>query len=159
MFIDEKDKLRKKYNVGIKSPEACIARNHGQLCIPVPALGEVYFKQYEKDREQSESAFKKLNQLIDKDVFKVRFIDEDGTAFEIAKKMMSKSCSDPDGRNALSPMDALILSVAIADPDSSVFYTDDQKLISNPHVYNIIEEYRDRYDNRLELRNISSLLR
>lgn len=159
MFIDEKDKLRKKYNIERKSAEACTARNHGQLCISMPALGEVYFKQREKDSVRFDCSFNNLNRLIDKNFFDVRFIDEKGDTFGTAKEIMDRSRSHKDERNVITPMDALILSMAIVDPHSSVFYTEDDKLFCNEDIFNIIDEYREKYDNKLEIRRISNLLR
>lgn len=159
MLIDEKDKLRGNYRINQKKAEACISRNHGQLCIPMPALGEVYFKQYEKGKKQYSDSFDNLNQLIDRSVFKVKFIDRAGDAFGIAREIIRRSMSHKDDRSVISPMDALIISTAIADPDSSVFYTDDQELIMNADVREIIGEYREGFGNKLELKNIRNLLR
>ena len=40
MFVNEKDALRKDYNIGRKKAESCVQRNLGPLSIPMPAFGE-----------------------------------------------------------------------------------------------------------------------
>ena len=70
LFINKKDALRPHYNLGNKPAEKCVAKNEKQFCIPMPALGEVVYKVYEKCGTDADNVLKELNNLIRKNFLK-----------------------------------------------------------------------------------------
>ena len=140
LFINQKDMLRRDYNLGTKPAERCVGSNEKQFCVPMPALGEAVYKVHEKFGDDADDILKELNRLMKKDFLRIRFINNPSKTFQIARQLSSEM---DDDRDSISPMDALILATAITEQDCIAFYTTDTKLISDTRVHDIISESRD----------------
>lgn len=140
LFINRKDMLRPHYNSGNKPAESCVAKAEKQFCIPMPALGEVVYKVYDKCGADADEVLRELNNLIRKDFLKIRFINNPSKTFQIARQLSSEMSDD---RDSISPMDALILAAAITEQDCIKFYTTDRKLILDTRVMDVISESRN----------------
>ena len=149
MLVNENDELRRDF--GIRSRDAKrILKCRQQLCIPMPALGEVFCKIRDKCKDNSNEVLLTLNKLMDDGYFRTRYISNPYDTFELSKRLSNRR---RDSRDLISAMDALILATAIVDPDCTEFYTSDTKLVSDSNVSEIVADYRENndYDRMAEI--------
>ena len=140
LFINQRDMLRRVYDLGIKPAESCVGRNEKQFCVPMPALGEAVYKVHEKCGDDAGDILRELNRLMKDGFLRVRFINNPSKTFQIARQLSSEM---DDDRGSISPMDALILATAITEQDCVAFYTTDTRLIADTRVRDIISESRE----------------
>ena len=158
MFIDQKDPLRYGYGIRYNSKieSSLISRNRGTLCVPMPALGESICKVKDKCEGRESEIMTEHYRLLDS-VLHICYIRDAPDTFGLAKTL-PKDVSDD--RNRMSPMDALITATATVDPDYSVLYTTDSKLLSDARVSEIIDDWRSgRGYIPLSTRDVSDIIK
>lgn len=136
-FIDRNDGYRKKTGMGTKAAESMLRRSHPVFGVPMPAFGEAICKTMEKGRE-SDEMFGEMGRLMESGFIVPMYIKNAEDTYGLAKRICS---SEDDDRAAISPMDGLILATAAANPDCTLFYTSDSKLLMNPGLNAMLDEY------------------
>lgn len=138
MLINRNDGLRESLNLGPRSAEYIFRRNHPDFGVPMPAFGEAICKVREKGN-RSEELLIEMNRLMNASFVKPRYITDPDTVYRLARELCAEK---KDGRDAISPMDGLILATAMADPECRFFYTSDTKLSYNSDVLNLVSDFR-----------------
>ena len=139
MFVDEQDQLRRDLGVGNKPGETLVKRGTS-FCIPMPAVGEFIIMIHSKKHDRFKTIIETFDKMVTKALLNPRFISDAKSAFEIAKEL-SESVSDY--RDKITPMDALILSLAVTDQDCETFYTTDSQLNTLSRVSEIVYTWRE----------------
>ena len=157
MFADSRDALRSRYGIRAGNIESSLRRNHERFMIPVAALGEVISKIRDKKRDRAPEALTEIIRLLDADVVAPLYIRNGYDTYNLAKEMSS---SVRDGRDYISPMDALIIASAVTEPVCSAFVTSDKTLASDSKVFLIANEYREQYGyNQFKVKDIDEILK
>ena len=140
MFVNRDDSLRKDFDIGSKYAENCVRKNIRSLCVPMPAFGEAICKIRDKSKENAEDSMLEMNRLMDAGFLTVRYLSNPYEIYGLAREL-SKGVNDP--RDAVSPMDALIIASATVDQDCRSFYTTDAKLFTECRVKDTVSEWRE----------------
>ena len=140
MFVNKDDSLRKALDIGTKAAENCVRKNIRSLCVPMPAFGEAICKIRDKTKEKAKDGLLEMNRLMDSGFLSVRYLGNSYQVYGLAREL-SKDVNDP--RDAVSPMDALIIASATADQDCRTFYTTDVKLFTECRVSDTVSEWRE----------------
>lgn len=158
MFVNKTDSLRSTYSIGNKKAEGCVKSGQREFCIPMPALGEAICKIRDKcGSERTMEALEEMNRLMDEGFLRVRYINDPSATFGLARSIAREV---DDDRDAISPMDALILAAAATEQDCSIFYSTDVKLVSDCNVSQIVNDWREGQGlGEIKLLGISSVLR
>jgi len=95
---------------------------------PIPAIGEAYLVLNKKKRD-TEAPLSVLNGLVKDGIIELVGLDTERDVFQYANDIMEEFNSDQDYRDNITPMDALIVSDALMDPECVRMYTSDTKLL------------------------------
>lgn len=157
MFAYRKDRRRIENHLGSKPAEGCVARNERHLHFPMAAFGEAICKVRDTCRDDIMQTMTEMNRLMDEGFFNVMYISNPSAVFRIAKDL---SAGRKDGRDEISPMDALILASAVCEKDCDTFYTSDIKLLRDTNVQEIVcNERMDLGYEPLNIREVVEILR
>lgn len=140
MFINKKDALRTANGIERKPIDKIITDR--VFYVPLSAIGETFHKIGEKedDPEYRIEIYEEMQRLMTKNFLNIAHIRSGIDVFSNAKTIMEKN--NGDDRDCISPMDALILAVAISDCECKSFYTTDQKLLFNYELKEFIKAER-----------------
>ena len=157
MFADHKDSLRNDYGIRNNEIESSLIKNHPNLSIPMPAIGEVFCKIMDKCKTRTDEVLLEMNRLFDKGLISPAYIHDSENLFPLANTIAKKT---KDDRDQISTMDALIIAAATMDCNCSVLYTTDSQLIYDAGVANKIDDWRnDRGFGSLKIRGVSEILK
>ena len=121
------------------------------------AFGEAICKVRDTCRDDIMQTMTEMNRLMDEGFFNVMYISNPSAVFRIAKDL---SAGRKDGRDEISPMDALILASAVCEKDCDTFYTSDIKLLRDTNVQEIVcNERMDLGYEPLNIREVVEILR
>ena len=155
MLLDPNDNLRRIFNLGTKTAEK-ILRKNVSFVIPAPALGEAVMKVRDKRPDKFLDDMAELDRLLKTGLLNLSYIHNPTGVYYWAKRL---SEMDNDDRDTISPMDALIAGTAIADPDSTTFYTVDS-LLTNSSMWDDVAEWRnDRGMRKISVSGIEDVIR
>ena len=157
MFSNHRDPLRKYYKIRGNKAEGSLIRNHPELKIPMPALGEVLCIIRDKCSDRSEDVIKEMNRLLDTGIVGTAYIHNANDLFSFANSITKETNDD---RDQISPMDALIVATATTNPECSTLYTTDSVLLTNAGISDMIYDWRNNknYDS-LRIRDISEIIK
>lgn len=156
MFVNRGDSLRRDFNLGSKSAENCVKKNITSLCVPMPAFGEAICKIRDKSKGNAEDAMLEMNRLMDTGFLAVRYLSNPYEIYGLAREL-SRSVNDQ--RDAVSPMDALILASATVDQDCRLFYTTDVKLYAGCKVLDTVSEWCESMGfDKMNVKQLSRIL-
>ena len=143
MFVNKTDRLRNELGIGQKSADKCVKRGVGNFCVPMPAFGEAICKIHDKAKDRTADVMNEMIHLMDTGFITVRYLNNPSDVYGLAKTL-SKDVDDK--RDAISPMDALIVAAAAVEQDCRVFYTADVKLQTEFAVSDAVSEWREHHD-------------
>ena len=133
--------MRKQHSIRTNKIESYLGRNHGIIGIPMAAFGEAICKVRDKRKDGSLEVFSELIRLLDAGVITPFYIKDGYNTYDVARKVAEPGW---DARDNISPMDALIVASAIAEPSCTLLVTSDQTLTFNSKVSRIAREYREQ---------------
>ena len=157
MFADHKDSLRNDYGIRNNEIERSLIKNHPNLYIPMPAIGEVFCKIRDKCKGRTDEVLLEMNRLFSMGLISPAYIHDSENLFSLANTIAKKT---KDDRDQISTMDALIIAAATMDHNCSVLYTTDSQLIFDAGIGNEIDDWRDnKRFNPLAIRGVSEILK
>ena len=143
-FIDKKDRMRKSTRTDtVRNIESVFGKSNPRFKIPVPALGETVHKIHDRGwpMETEMDAHSELIRLMRNGFIEPQYIQYGEDVSRFLHMVMSRDLDDE--RDRVSPMDALITSMAVADPGCRVLYTTDKSLYSNFMLMDLVQGFRD----------------
>ena len=142
-FIWHRDDMRIRKGLGSRKAESMVPRNHPEFRTPMPAVGEAMYKIMEKNcTAETMEAFSELDRLLRNGFLKTMYLRQDEQTFRLASRLMT--IRNPDDRETISAMDALITASSAVDPECSTMYTEDQNLLYNGRLRREIDEWRSQ---------------
>lgn len=155
LFVNKDDELRNNYGIGKKAASVAVCRNHHQLCVAMPALGEVFHMIRQKCGSNYMGPLKELNALLDSRFLETRYITNPGSVYSLAGRLVRET---RDSRDSISAMDALVVATAATDPECTRLYTSDVALVSVSSVSDEVEGWReDQGYKKLAIRELSDI--
>jgi len=140
MLADKRDSLRRTYKYRANEIRSSLKKEGGEFAVPMAALGEAIIKIRDKNGIRSEEPLLELHRLLSAEVLKPYYIRNAYDTYQMARDIVRGT---DDARDNISPMDALIVASAIAEPMCSTLVTSDKSLISNDTISRISLDYRE----------------
>jgi hypothetical protein len=143
-FIDKRDSLRR--DVGNPAVNRALTKPRERFRIPIPAIGEAFHiinTKATENLDRKKDAFRELEYNVRNNVFEITGLGKNSDAFIYARELV-EYCSD--NYEQITPMDALIVAVAITDVDCSKVYTKDNMLLMNTKIHEHVDEKRESLD-------------
>lgn len=143
-FIDKRDRIRRITKTDrVGNIESVFGRHNTRFIVPVPALGETVQKIHDKGWSHGAEvdAHSELVRLMRTGFIEPLYIRYGWDVSMFLHRVMSVRVDDE--RDRVSPMDALVTSMAVSDPDCGALYTTDRTLTTGNHLDDLIMEFRE----------------